>query len=306
MTTKTINISRLVFAITLLVLVSGCARQATRITDLPVKPKKPLANKKVSEAKAVAQATEKKSRKQEKKYFRDKTYEDLQESKARLLAEGKKETAIKHIEKMIPLCNNIQELRDLKIELADLFFDLGNLKRAEELYFQFTQSYPGDENIEYISYKAILCNYWMTLDTQRDQSITKTTVDLSKKFLARSDIFDQYTNEVQRILVDSQNKIFESEVHIFRDYLSRGDELSAKTRLANMQKEYLEDIPHIEANLLILECELAQTFNHQETFEKKQAELATKFPNYFPNYNGNKQAKSVVLAKNEKAFIDKF
>jgi len=302
---KIANTSRSALTAILLMLISGCAHQTTRITDLPTKPKKPIATKQKK-----ADSNKKKKQKKEKKYFRDLTYKDLQESKARLIAEGRKATAIKHIEKMIPLCNNIQELRDLKIELADLFFELGNLKRSQELYHQFTQSYPGDQNIEYASYKAILCNYWMTLDTQRDQTITKTTVDLSKKFLARSDVFDQYTQEVQKILVDSQNKILESEIHIFKDYLNRGDELSAKTRLANIQKEYLEEMPFIEAQLIVLTCEFAETFNHQKLLKEKKTELATKFPNYHEQQTQN----LVILAQSSPAhpeqsrrtFVDKF
>ena len=52
-----------------------------------------------------------------RKYFRDLTYNELRTNKERLVAEGKKETAINHLEKMIPLCNNIQELRDMTLEM---------------------------------------------------------------------------------------------------------------------------------------------------------------------------------------------
>jgi len=342
MTIKNPSLSFFAFTIVALLGISGCTHKSTIITDLPTKPKKPTDSKTTTqtdqktEAQNAADATpfdkpvspstlrlcsgqgaaltssgnsgqpsHSKKAKKQKKYFRDLTYEDLQESKTRLLAEGRQATAIKHIEKMIPLCNNIQELRDLTIELADLFFETGNLRKAEELYSQFGQLYPGDQNIEYATYKSILCNYWMTLDTERDQSLTRTTVNLSKKFLARSDIFNQYTDEVQKILVDSQSKIFESEINVFKFYLNHGDELSAKTRLANIQKEFLEDMPHIEAQLIVLACDLARTFDRQKLLQEKQAELAAKFPNYLEQQQAGQ---SIVLAANEKvdSFVDKF
>jgi len=319
METKNINLGYFTLAIMSLILISGCAHKSQTITDLPTKPKKP-AMKKNTAPQAVADELQEKSafakassdalpKAKRKKSFKDKTYEDFQESKTRLLKEGKTETAIKHIEKMIPLCNNIQELRDLTIELGDLFFEAGNLRRAEETYSQFTQLYPGDQNIEYVSYKAILCNYWMTLETQRDQTLTKTTADLSKKFLSRSGIFNQYTDEVEKILVDCQSKILESEINIFRFYLNHGDELSARTRLANIQKEFLEDMPHIEPQLIMLACEMAQTFNREEILQQKQAELAAKFPNYQEQLEPT-QDQPVVLASNNTqqapSFVDKF
>lgn len=236
-----------------------------------------------------------------KKYFRDLDYKDLTESKKRLLAQGNKETAIKHIEKMIPLCDNIKDLRALHLELSDLLFDTGNLKGAEQQYSQFVQQYPGDTNIEYASYKAILCNYWLTLDSQRDQTRTEATITLSKKFLKRSDIFHKYDNEVEKILVDCQNKSLESEINIFKFYLHMGDELSAKTRLANIGKEFLQEMPLAEPELLILECELAQTFNRQELLLAKQTELKTKYPDY--------QEQKLLLAENKNKktlFVDKF
>lgn len=214
------------------------------------------------------------------KAFRDLGYDELMVGKNKMLAEGRKDAAIKHLEKMIPLCNNIEELRDLSLEVADLVFDEGDLKQSENLYSQFCQSYPGDKNIEYASYRAILCNYWLTLDKERDQSHTKTTISLAKSFLDRSEVFKDYKPDVEKILADCNDRLLESEVSIFKEYLNLGDQLSAKTRLACIEKEYSENIDDIEPTLITLSCEYASKFNDQNLLLAKQKELKEKYPDF--------------------------
>ncbi|MFC1841974.1 outer membrane protein assembly factor BamD, partial [Candidatus Dependentiae bacterium] len=220
-----------------LILAPGCSHQAPSKRKQDVQAKK--IEKALRQASSFAPSTELRTtedRQRTGKAFRDLDYEELKRGKNRLLSEGRKELAIKHIEKMIPLCNDVQELRSLRLEEADLFFETGDLKKAEQFYSEFVQLYPGDQNIEYASYKSILSNYWLTLDAERDQSVTKNTIALSKNFLDRSNIFKEYTSEVEKICLDCQNILFKSEISICKDYINRGDYLSARTRLANIEK----------------------------------------------------------------------
>ncbi|MFC1842213.1 outer membrane protein assembly factor BamD [Candidatus Dependentiae bacterium] len=294
---KNIEIKNLCMAMICLMALSGCVKQGPDVKKEAPKPKN-------LKTKRTEKAADTKSHKKTGKAFRDLNYEELKASKNRLLSEGRKDTAIKHIEKMIPLCGDIQELRDLTLEISDLFFETGNLKKAEQLYSQFGQLYPGDKNIEYATYKAILSNYWLTLDKERDQSKTKNTIELAKKFLDRSTIFRAYADEVQQILADCQNKLLESEIAIFKGYIQRGDQLSAKTRLANIEKDFLNEMPQTEPKLLALACEYAEIFDDKTLLVAKKEELNTKFPDYENELN-----KQVIVAQAEKekiSFVDKF
>jgi len=288
---KKIKIKALLLSIVSLIFISGCLHKNTNKIETKV-PKRKITEK----AKKTTQETPKK---REKKYFRDLNYEDHKEIKSKLIAEGRKETAIKHIEKMIPLCNSIQEIRDLTLEIADLYFETGDLKKAENLYESFGDLYPGDKNIEYATYKSILCSYWLTLDTERDQSKTKNAIAQSKKFLDRSDIFHEYNDEVEKILADCQDKFLESEIKVFNFYMHQGDYISAKTRLASIEKEFLKDMPSAEPRLIMLACEFAEKINDKALLEKKQQELKTKFPRH--------KEETLIVAKNKKpSFLDKF
>ena len=238
------------------------------------------------------------------KYFRDLTYDELKINKERLVKEGKKDAAINHLEKMIPLSNDIEELRDMTLEIADLLFETGNLKKSEILYRRFVQLYPSDKNTEYASYKGILCGFWQTLDSQRDQTKTKDTIQMAEEFIERSDVFTKYTGEVSKILVQCNNSIFESEENIFRFYINRGDFLSAKNRLENMEKEF-KALEGAEPKMILLACELAEAIDDKKLLEEKSNELQTKFPNY---------QETITLAQNnttkdkdkKSSFVDKF
>ena len=281
---KSFTGEKLLYPMLLLLFLSGCG---------------PKDNQKISKNNKMTTIKDKDINKKKKTYFRDLDYEGHKRIKNKLLAEKRRETAITHIEKMIPLCDDIQEISNLTLELADLYFDIGNLRKAESWYNSFEQLYPGDKNIEYANYKSILCSYWLTLDAERDQSPTKNAIERSKKFLARSDIYHEYTDEVAKILADCQNKLLESEIKVFNFYLKQGDYLSAKTRLANMEKEFLKDMPKAEPQLLMLACDFAEKVNNTTLLKEKKQELQTKFPNY--------QQDSTIVAHNKKpSFLNKF
>ncbi len=152
--------------------------------------------------------------------------------------------------------------------------------------------------LEYASYKALLCCFWQTLDSERDQSKTKQTIDLAQKFLERSAVFTKYTDEVTKILADGQHKLFDSEVNIFRFYLNKNDFLSAKSRLKNIEKDFLPILADKEPQLIMLTCELAKKQNNKELLAQKQKELKEKFP---------EMDETIKLAKGPKnSFVNKF
>jgi len=235
--------------------------------------------------------SEGKGEKRKKKAFKDLTYEERMVLKGELIAQGRLETAVSHIEKMIPLCNNMEELRDLTLEIADLVFEAGNLSKAEGLYNKFVKHYPGDQNIEYACYKSILCSFWQTLDPENDQTKTKNTIDASQKFLERSNIFTTYNEDVSRILYACNDKLMESDISIFRSHLNRRDWGQAHHRLKLLEKEFLPIFPDAEPKLIMLACELAEKQDNQKLLTVKKAELAAKYPNY--------EEKQIILAQNE-------
>jgi outer membrane assembly lipoprotein YfiO len=254
-------------------------KEATHKTAVSANTKKQVANVSTptkTDKKIIAKAEKKKKNKR----IGEMTYDELKEEKKKLIAKGNTESAIKYIEKMVPLCSDLAELSDLMIELADLLFDSGNLAKAEHLYSEFASMYPGHKKAEYASYKAIICSYWETLDQQRDQSKTKETIEKAESFIKNKTIFTTYTKQVDEILYACRERLLESEISIFHYYLQRDDYIAAQTRLENIEKELLPALPTQEPTILSLACELAAKQNNTQLLEEKKAVLAKKFPDF--------------------------
>jgi len=227
-------------------------------------------------------------------------YEELKIAKNQLVAEGNKEVVIKYIEKMVPLCTDLGELSSLMLELADIFFDLDYIAKAERLYKEFFELYPGDKKAEYAIYRAIVCSYTKTREYYRDQSKTQDTVELAKKFLDRKNVFTTYTKEVENILLSCYEKLLESEINIFNFYLTYENYIAAETRLKNIEKEFVPLLPSKEPLLLSLGCDLAEKQKNPELLAQRQAELEVRFPEY------NKEKLLLASNKKQKRFVEKF
>jgi len=290
--------------IPIICLLVGCQRPQ----DGKLSVKVPKKERKICTQKSTKQKTKEgrknKSHKKEnkikgsKKSFAKLNYEELKVVKNRLVSKGNLETAINHLEKMMSLCSDPNDLKDNTLELADLLFDNGELLRSQQLFERFVESYPGDRDIEYAAYKSILCSYWSIGEVDRDQTKTKGTVKLSEDFLNRSDIFTNYAKEVSEILVDCQYRLFCSEVDIFKFYLNHNDLVSAENRLHNIEKEFLTKIPQVEPHILSLFCEIAKIKND----EKKLLELKEKIEKKYPEYI----AARMLAYNNQNSFTGKF
>ena len=250
--------------------------------------------------KLMRRTRKRKKRQAHRKRMSLQNYEELEKEKERLLAKGYKEIAIKYIKKMIPLCADLEKLGNLMLEIADLHFDIGNLDGAESLYLKFATLHPGHTNAEYAHYKSILCSFWSTLDSDRDQSKTKETVERSHAFLERKKVFITYSDQVVDILASCQERLLESEINIFNFYSKQGDYTAAKTRLASIEKEFLPLLPNKEPLLLTLACDLAEKQQDHKLLKEKQTLLAEKFPEY------NEQRNLIVTQKKEQSSMDKF
>ena len=129
------------------------------------------------------------------KQLTDLTFEELAQLKDAYLENGDKPFAIKCIDRMVIVSSEAQELKDLRIELADLHFDLGNLEQAETVYNDYISFYPGSDLIEYATYKAILSCYYQALESDRDQSKTHQALSLADTFL-KHESFEEYAENM--------------------------------------------------------------------------------------------------------------
>lgn len=228
--------------------------------------------------------------------FSELSLNELQDILAYSKSIDNKEVSVKAIQHMIPLCNDQISLEKLRLEVADLHFDLGKLEQAEKLYKEFVKLYPNSPYAEYALYKNILCRYYEMLSCDRDQTVTQEAIALTHVYLQNSEVFKQYVTDVQSIEKQCYSRLFEHELSVFDFYLNKGNFKAAQTRLESIKTTFSKALPEKEATILLAEIELANVGKNTELMALKEAELLQKFP----------ELKSSVVALAKKSYVTLF
>ncbi len=262
------------------------ARLAKGLTDEKISNMKGLKGRKARE-------------RTETKFLSTMSYEEIRVTKNKMAKEGNRFGAIKYIKKMIPQCTDLEELRELTLEVADLLFDDGKLQEAGRMYDEFTKLYPGSDSVEYAAYKAILCNFYDILDAERDQSKTHETITLTENFLQRTDVFKTHTKDVQRIAHTCNQRLVDSEFNIIDFHLKVRENLkAAKKRLDDIKKDFLAMLPEIEPRILEYEITIAARQNNTVHALEIKTDLETRFPQYMETI--------VASNKKKRSFTNRF
>lgn len=198
----------------------------------------------------------------------------LKTAKEHSARQGNTYVVMKYLQKMRALCDDVVQLQQITLELADAYFDEGQLIDAEKMYREFTQFYPGSLNAEYAFYRAILCSFYAGLDTYRDQTKTHDTIKLIESFLDKGARFSTYKDEVERIGLTCREKLLQAELDTFRFYLKRKNLNSARKRLEGIREDYLTYFPEFTPTMLSIERDLAKAQGDHELALHKEQELA--------------------------------
>ncbi|MBS1986434.1 outer membrane protein assembly factor BamD [Candidatus Dependentiae bacterium] len=250
-----------------LVVAEGCP-EVTQSTQ-----KKPYYNRN-----RVKPSNRKKWVAQKNKTLSDMNFEELKVAKNRAVKAKNNEVALKYMQKMLPLCNDLVEHATLMLETADTLLETGAIKEASSMYQDFSTMYPGHDRITYASFKAIECSYATVLIPERDQTATLTTIERAEAFLNNSNPTLDYYEQVKTILHACYKIRLDSEISIINFFLHQKNIAAAQKRIEHIRETQLPIFPAAEKELIEVECLLASTKNDTELLLQKQTELATKFP----------------------------
>jgi outer membrane assembly lipoprotein YfiO len=259
--------------------------------------------KKSKKKKLTVADKRKRKRGYQKKYLnmRDMTYDELKVVKAQKKKENDVENLIRYNEKMLAMCKDMHELKDITLELADLLYASGDHEKAGKLYGEFIKLYPGTQEVEYAYFRAITCCFEGILESDRDQSRTKETLELTKRFLERADVFEKHIDDVLKIKTLCCERLIESEMNIINFYMVRNCYKAVQNRLAGLQKDFANTVDNLTPRLLTVEIELAFKQNKIEDATQKLVLLQEKYPDF------NTKNKTVVAqAAGKKAFTNRF
>ncbi len=192
------------------------------------------------------------------------------------------------VERMVSLATDQHQVRTLKLTLADLYFKTGSLEKATKIYTNYLLLYPGSELAPYATHQAILCLFYTTLTTDRDQTRTRATIHLAQSYVQKCEAkvagYAQYEGEVRRIMHECANKLLEYDINIINFHYKQGNFAAAQARLGAVKKELVALMQGLdetaEPRLILLEADLYQQLGNKELADAKMNEVANRFPLY--------------------------
>lgn len=172
------------------------------------------------------------------KSIREQNVEELKHNLDIYLKYQNEELSIKYLEALIALITDFVEMRDLRLQLADLYFKNERYDKAGSVYTEYYEAYPGYISAEYALSQAIISKYKQTRDCDQDTSVTREVIDLSKQYLQNKSYF-KYRKQIQELSIVCSSQIFESEVQVFEHYFKNGYLKSAQRRIDYMKEKIL-------------------------------------------------------------------
>lgn len=208
-------------------------------------------------------------------------FTQIVQRKNELILEGDYKLAIKYLDRALKLVDNADQPIFIMLELAELLMKSQQFPKAEKLFTEFYQIYPGSEYAEQALKKAILCSYEQTSTFDRDQTKTEETMALITRFESRQATCSaENIASVAEIKYLCEQKLAASNMYVAKHYIGRGIFRSAHKRLDNVRQKDLCKVPYIEPELLQLEIELAQAEKNKEIEIAKYQELFAKYPTH--------------------------
>lgn len=164
------------------------------------------------------------------------------------LAYGKevndKELVFKAFYHLISQSKSQEKIKIYKIDYADYTFGIEDYEKALMAYEEFCMLYPGSQESEYAQYKAILCNFFLSLSFDRDQTLTQRTVSSALLFLQKVKD-EKFLKETENIYKSCRQRLFDHEVYVLETYLKLKKFSSARKRIEYIQENF-KDIENLE------------------------------------------------------------
>lgn len=206
-----------------------------------------------------------------------KSLQELKEGLAKALEQKDYETATKYLDAMRMVCTDTEELKNILLQLADLYYSREDWAKAERAYQEFVMLYPGAHKCDYAHYKAVECGFKLTLDFDRDQTKTQEVLKLADEFTITHKN-SGYLNEVITIATQCREKLLASDVNVFNFYMNKRNYKAAQKRLDIITKEHISQLASAEPKTLELTIQLAQAQNNIQGVLEAQFKLVSYHP----------------------------
>lgn len=202
---------------------------------------------------------------------------ELKEGLERALQENDYETATKYLDALRMVCTDTEELKNILLQLADLYYKREAWSKAEKAYQEFVMLYPGADKYQYAYTQAAKCGQQLTAEPDRDQTKTQEVLKFCQDFID-SHQKSEYLDTITQIATQCREKLLASDVNVFNFYLNNKNYKAAQKRLDIISKEHVPQLPSAEPKTLELTIQLAQAQNNPQNLLDAQFKLVSKYP----------------------------
>lgn len=230
---------------------------------------------------------EKKTVKAPTKSIKDMTFQEAAAAKAYHTYMKNTDMVIRCAQRMLAVGNNQEEMRNLRLELAETFLEKQNYTEAERYALDYQKHYPGSTDARYAGYLAIKANFLSKLTADRDQTKTEVTIQLARDFLNKYPQDSEYRQSVQDMIEICYKDLITREINVIQSQINKYKYSRSTTALTGAHKRitYIKDmlLPHVkteEPHVIQMELKLAQMSGKQDVIRTLEQQLQTKYPNY--------------------------
>jgi outer membrane assembly lipoprotein YfiO len=175
--------------------------------------------------------------------LKDQTEEQLEQSLSYGKAVEDKDLVLKTFFYLVSQSKSQEKIKLFKMDYANYNFDIADYEKSLMAYEEFCMLYPGSPEAEYAQYKAILCNFFLSLSFDHDQTLTQRTISSCLLFLQKVKD-EKFLKETENIYKSCRQRLFDHEVYVLETYLKLKKFSSARKRIEYIEKEF-KDIAHL-------------------------------------------------------------
>ncbi len=212
-----------------------------------------------------------------KKEVAQMNFEELKNHSVASLDKNDKTKAIEALEMVLEKYPEKKDISNYRLTLADLYFKKKQYAKADICYYKYAELNPGQS--EYAMYKSILSKFYQILDRQRDQTITRMTIEFAKSFLLVPEYsVGKYAKDIKDIIYTCEHRLIDREVYVYNFYIQQGKYKSAQNRIKFLRERFLLTHVDLEPKILYMETKLAMHQKNKNLANEKNRILLEKFP----------------------------
>ncbi len=180
------------------------------------------------------------------------------------------------LERVVTIEKNQTKLKDARLRLAKVYYDIEEYAEAQSAYTEFAELYPGSDKTEFAKYKAVDCGCKQISDCDRDQKSTREAAKVAKEYLG-SKTCQEYRNETKELCELCYDRLLDHELYVAEFHIGRGKYKPAQKRIDYAREKYLPELPEAREKIEKVQQALDEVTNARtKRLEKRKTKRAKK------------------------------